>query len=53
MATDRLGWRPALDLDRALGLTVDWYRRWADGADAAALQALMAEQIAAAAGAPA
>ncbi len=53
LAADRLGWRPALDLDRALALTVDWYKRWADGADADALQDLMAAQIAATAGAPA
>lgn len=49
-ATERLGWRPALDLERALALTVDWYRRWADDAGPLALQALMADQLAAVAG---
>jgi CDP-glucose 4,6-dehydratase len=50
LAADRLGWRPALDLDRALALTVDWYRRWADDAGSPALQSLMADQLAAVAG---
>ena len=36
-ARTRLGWRPGLDLDGAVGLTVDWYRTWAAGrADMAA-----------------
>lgn len=52
MAVEKLGWRQALDLDRALALTVDWYRSWADGADAAALRDLMAAQIEAAVGSP-
>lgn len=36
-ADTRLGWRPKLDLDAALGLSADWYRVWRDGGDLAAL----------------
>jgi CDP-glucose 4,6-dehydratase len=32
-ATSRLGWHPAIDLDRALELTVEWYRALEAGAD--------------------
>jgi CDP-glucose 4,6-dehydratase len=32
-ARARLGWRPLLDLDRALELTVDWYKALQRGAD--------------------
>jgi CDP-glucose 4,6-dehydratase len=32
-AQARLGWRPLLDLDRALELTVDWYKALQRGAD--------------------
>jgi CDP-glucose 4,6-dehydratase len=32
-AKDRLGWRPLLDLDRAISLTVDWYRAYHSRAD--------------------
>ena len=33
----RLGWAPRLPLDEALAWTVEWYRAFADGADAAAI----------------
>jgi CDP-glucose 4,6-dehydratase len=36
-ARHHLGWRARLDLDAALTLTIDWYRRQAEGADEAAL----------------
>jgi CDP-glucose 4,6-dehydratase len=36
-AERRLGWRARLGFDEALAWTIDWYRRWHDGADAAAL----------------
>jgi CDP-glucose 4,6-dehydratase len=36
-ATARLGWRPLLDLDRAISLTTAWYRALAVGADIRAL----------------
>jgi len=39
----RLGWRPVLELDRALTWTVDWYRKFYD--DPASVAALTAEQI--------
>jgi len=32
-AARRLGWRPAFDLDETLQLTVDWYRRYGEGAN--------------------
>ncbi len=32
-AHTRLGWRPLIDLDQALRLTVDWYRAFEAGAD--------------------
>lgn len=32
-AAARLGWRPQLDLERALAMTADWYRALRDGAD--------------------
>lgn len=32
-----LGWRPLLDLDAALSLTVEWFRAFQDGADLRAL----------------
>ena len=44
LARARLGWAPRLPLDAALDWTVDWYRREAAGASAAAL---VAGQIAA------
>jgi CDP-glucose 4,6-dehydratase len=47
LAAERLGWRPRLDLDRAVEMTVDWYRLWAKGGDTGALRRLMGEQIAA------
>jgi CDP-glucose 4,6-dehydratase len=34
-AATRLGWRPQLDLEDAVGLTVEWYRAFAQGADMA------------------
>lgn len=37
LARLRLGWRPRLDLDAALALTVDWHRAHARGEDVAAL----------------
>ena len=36
-AATRLGWRPQLGLEEAVGLTVDWYRRDAAGEDMASL----------------
>jgi CDP-glucose 4,6-dehydratase len=36
-AASRLGWRPLIELDQALELTVDWYRGLAAGADMRAL----------------
>lgn len=36
-ARARLGWAPRLPLDEALAWTVEWYRAFADGADAAAI----------------
>jgi CDP-glucose 4,6-dehydratase len=44
LARTALGWRPVLTIRDALSWTVDWYRRYHDGAGAAAL---MDEQIAA------
>jgi CDP-glucose 4,6-dehydratase len=32
-AAARLGWRPTIDLDRALDMTVAWYKDCRDGAD--------------------
>jgi CDP-glucose 4,6-dehydratase len=32
-AAARLGWHPAIDLDRALGMTVEWYRALEAGED--------------------
>lgn len=37
LARLRLGWRPRLDLDAALALTVDWHRAHARGEDVGAL----------------
>ena len=36
-AATRLGWRPLLELDRAIPLTTQWYRAFAAGADIRAL----------------
>jgi CDP-glucose 4,6-dehydratase len=36
-AATRVGWRPLIDLDQALELTVEWYRGLAAGADMRAL----------------
>lgn len=44
-ARSRLGWRPRLGLATALGWTVDWYRRQASGADAAALSTRQIERF--------
>lgn len=41
-AISRLGWRPSLDLNEALDLTVDWYRAFHDGAD---IRAFSLQQI--------
>lgn len=48
-ARRRLGWRPRLGLGAALALTIDWYRRQAEGADEAAL---MTDDIASYEGVP-
>ena len=37
-----LGWRPLLDLEQALALTVEWYRTAAEGGD---LRALSLKQL--------
>jgi CDP-glucose 4,6-dehydratase len=37
-AAARLGWRPLIELDQALELTVEWYRGLAAGADMRALR---------------
>lgn len=37
-----LGWAPVLDFEQTIRMTADWYRRWSQGEDAAAL---CAEQI--------
>lgn len=42
-SADRLGWRPVLPLDTALGWIAEWYTGWSKGAD---LRALTHEQIA-------
>ncbi|SMD13522.1 CDP-glucose 4,6-dehydratase [Sporomusa malonica] len=42
-ANQKLGWRPVLSMQDTLAMTVGWYKRFYDGADA---QALMLEQIA-------
>ena len=36
-ARSQLRWHPRLDFDTALSWTIDWYRQWHAGADAAAL----------------
>jgi CDP-glucose 4,6-dehydratase len=36
-AMARLGWAPALDLEEAIGLTLDWYVAYAEGMDVAEL----------------
>ena len=45
-ATDRLGWRPSLDLDEALDWTIDWYRGQQAGQDARQLCRGQIEQYA-------
>jgi CDP-glucose 4,6-dehydratase len=42
-ARTRLGWKPVLDIDRALSWTVDWYRKFYE--DPTSASALTAEQI--------
>jgi len=37
LARDLLGFESRLDAPQAVEWTMDWYRRWADGADALAL----------------
>lgn len=44
-AASRLGWRPLLDLDRAISLTTSWYRALAAGADMAAVTLAQIEEI--------
>jgi CDP-glucose 4,6-dehydratase len=41
----RLGWRPLLDLENSLRLTVDWYRQFQGGADMRAVTLAQIEQI--------
>jgi len=36
-AQTRLGWQPQLTVEEALGLTIDWYQHWAQGATPQAL----------------
>ena len=40
-----LGWRPLLDIDRAIALTAEWYRGFAAGADIRALTLRQIEEI--------
>ena len=44
-AAARLGWRPLINLDEALELTVEWYRRLAAGADMRALTITQMRQV--------
>jgi CDP-glucose 4,6-dehydratase len=46
LARARLGWRPLVDLDRALESTVQWYRQLADGADMRLLTLAQIDQLA-------
>ena len=48
-ARAKLGWSPALTLDQALDLTVNWYKTQQKGADSATLRTLTRMQIAMAA----
>ncbi len=43
-ARDALGWRPRLDIARALRWTMDWYRGWRDDADMQAFTLMQIEQ---------
>lgn len=44
-AAARLGWRPLLDLDQALRLTVEWYRAFAAGHDMREVTQAQIEQV--------
>jgi CDP-glucose 4,6-dehydratase len=44
-AAARLGWRPLLDLDQALRLTVEWYRAFAAGQDMREVSQAQIEQV--------
>jgi CDP-glucose 4,6-dehydratase len=45
-ATDFLGWRTRIPVDRGLRMAADWYRAHAEGADAKTLRSLSLNQIA-------
>lgn len=45
LAAERLGWRPALDLESAVQWTVDWYRRYYDGGAPSVMRAITTDQI--------
>jgi CDP-glucose 4,6-dehydratase len=51
-ARARLGWRPRLHLDEALAWTVEWYRRFGTGEDAAVVTLEQIEDYQAREGAP-
>ena len=44
-ASARLGWRPLIDLDQALELTVEWYRGLAAGVDMRALTLAQMQRV--------
>lgn len=44
-AEDQLGWKPLIDLDRTLALTVDWYRSQKEGADMRSVSLSQIESI--------
>ena len=44
-ASARLGWRPLIDLDQALELTVEWYRGLAAGVDMRALTLAQTQRV--------
>lgn len=51
-AKARLGWRPRLDLQTALCMTLDWHQSWKVGADMAAVSVSQIQEYEMAAGQP-
>jgi CDP-glucose 4,6-dehydratase len=45
-AAQRLGWQPRLDLEAAIGWTVDWYKGWLRGSDMRAMTLRQVERFA-------